>query len=313
MNGVLRDPVFGFYLKVVFGVIGVAGAILATIDLLLRRNIRSIWLTYRGWLIMASLYLGCLALGRAVLVSLLVAVSVFALKEYCRVTGLSRDPAMAAVTYVGVLAVGAICLVSETGLVSSSGGFDLFNALPIYMIALIVLVPISKNRVEGQLQSIALALVGFLYVGWMFGHLALLTTTKYGLGYVLYLAFSVALNDVAAFVFGRLFGKHALRSSISPRKTWEGAVGALGFSLLLPWLLRPSFPQFGAVQLTLTGLIVGVGGQLGDLSISLIKRDMGVKDMGSAIPGHGGVLDRIDSMMYVAPLFFHMTRYFDGK
>jgi phosphatidate cytidylyltransferase len=128
----------------------------------------------------------------------------------------------------------------------------------------------------------------------------------------LYLIFAVELNDVAAFTFGRLFGQHPFRSNISPKKTWEGAIGALCFSMALPWLLRFSFPHFGTLQLVLTGLIVGVGGQLGDLSISVIKRDIGIKDMGVTIPGHGGILDRIDSLIYTAPLFMHMVDFYYG-
>lgn len=91
-----------------------------------------------------------------------------------------------------------------------------------------------------------------------------------------------------------------------------GSLGALTVSMVLPWLMWFSFPHFGPLQLVLTGLIVGVGGQLGDLAISVIKRDIGVKDMGVLIPGHGGLLDRIDSLIFAGPLFFHMVRWFYG-
>ena len=121
---------------------------------------------------------------------------------------------------------------------------------------------------------------------------------------------AVACNDVAAFVSGKLFGGRKLRVEVSPNKTWGGAFGALGISMILPWLLWFSFPHFGPLQLVLTGLIIGIGGQLGDLVISVIKRDLGVKDMGVLIPGHGGVLDRIDSLIFTGPLFFHMSRWF---
>jgi phosphatidate cytidylyltransferase len=120
----------------------------------------------------------------------------------------------------------------------------------------------------------------------------------------------VEVSDVAAFTFGKLFGRRRLRGNISPNKTWAGALGAFGVSMLLPWVLQFALPQFQTRERILTGLIVGIGGQMGDLSISVIKRDLGVKDMGAAIKGHGGILDRIDSLLYTAPLFFHMVRYF---
>jgi phosphatidate cytidylyltransferase len=127
---------------------------------------------------------------------------------------------------------------------------------------------------------------------------------------LLFLLFATELNDIAAFTCGKLFGRRKLRPHISPNKTWAGSLGALAVSLTMPWVLHFSFPHFGPLQCVLTGLIVGVGGQLGDLSISVIKRDLGVKDMGKLVPGHGGILDRIDSLIFVAPLFLHMARYF---
>ena len=182
-------------------------------------------------------------------------------------------------------------------------------ALPVYVIALILLVPIIRNRTKGQLQVVALAMVAFMYLGWMFGHFTYLANAKYAYAYLLYLLVAVELNDVAAFTFGKLFGRHPLRSAISPKKTWEGSVGALAVSLALPWALWFTMPHLTPLDLVAIGLIVGIGGQLGDLSISVFKRDVGVKDMGAVIPGHGGILDRIDSLIYVAPIFFHVIRF----
>jgi phosphatidate cytidylyltransferase len=183
-------------------------------------------------------------------------------------------------------------------------------ALPVYVVCLILIVPIARNRTRGQLQNSALAVLGFIYVGWMFSHVGFLANSTHAYGYLLFLLLAVESNDVAAFTSGKLLGRRKLREVISPNKTWGGAIGALAFSMALPWLLWFSFPHFGWLQLVLAGLIVGVGGQLGDLTLSVIKRDLGVKDMGSLIPGHGGLLDRVDSLIFTAPLFFHMVRWF---
>jgi phosphatidate cytidylyltransferase len=194
----------------------------------------------------------------------------------------------------------------ETG----TGWYGLFVALPAFAIALILLVPILRNRARGELQRISLAVIGFIYIGWMFGHLGFMANSRNAYGYICYIIFATALTDVAAFTFGKMFGRRPLRSEISPKKTWEGAVGAFVVAMILPWFLRFSFPLFGPWQLFLTGLIVGIGGQLGDLSISVIKRDIGIKDMATTIPGHGGILDRIDSLVYAAPLFMYMAAYY---
>ena len=149
----------------------------------------------------------------------------------------------------------------------------------------------------------SLAIVGFIYIGWMFGHLAFLANSTNAYGYLLYILFATEINDVAAFTCGKLFGKRQFRSNISPKKT--PGREPLAARWWFPWRCRGccDFPllHFGATQLILTGLIVGIGGQLGDLSISVIKRDVGIKDMGARIPGHGGILDRIDSLILCSP------------
>jgi len=305
----LESPVFRFYLAVAAGLLVVAGAALALLKWGLHKDVDHAWRAYRGWLLMVPLGLGCIFLGRAVAITLFTVVAAFGFKEFARATGLYQDWFMTGAVYLGIIATGIVSLVKNPN-EDHPGWYGLFMALPVYVIALILLIPILRNRSQGQLQMIALAMVGFVYFGWMFGHLIFLSNSVHAYSYVLYVLFAVELNDVAAYTFGKLFGRHQLRSNISPKKTWEGSLGAFLVSMALPWALRFTFPHFGVSECLLAGLIVGIGGQLGDLAISVIKRDLGIKDMGATIPGHGGILDRIDSIIYVAPLFFHMVRYF---
>ena len=262
---------------------------------------------------MVPVVLGAVWGGRAPVILLVGLLALLGMKEFAKATGLYHDWWMTGGAYLGIGAVVLTTLLSHPrGVESGPGWYGLFMTAPVFVIAIIVLIPIALNRIHGQLQRMSLAIVGFIYIGWMFGHLGFLANTRHPYGYLLYVMFATEINDVAAFTCGKLFGRHQFRSEISPKKTWEGAVGALLVSLALPWALRFSFPHFTAIQLILTGLIVGIGGQLGDLSISVIKRDLGIKDMGVTIPGHGGVLDRIDSLIYVAPLFLHLVDYCHG-
>lgn len=305
----LESPVFLLYVGVVAGLLVVAGAVLATLRWVLGRDVEHAWRACQGWLLMVPLGLGSIFLGRAAAIVFFTVVAIFGFKEFARATGLYGDWFMTGGVYLGVIAAGVTALVADpySGV---PGWFGMFMALPVFVIALLVLIPILRNRTEGQLQVLALSIVGFVYFGWMFEHLAFLANATHAYSYLLYLLVAVELNDVAAYVTGKLFGRHPLRSNVSPKKTWEGALGALAVSLALPWALQGTFPHFEARDLVLAGLVVGVGGQLGDLAISVIKRDLGIKDMGATIPGHGGILDRIDSLIYVAPLFLHTVRYF---
>jgi phosphatidate cytidylyltransferase len=306
-----QSEIFRNYAAIVGVVLVAAGLAIALMKWGFRKDVHSLWLTYRSWLVMVPLIFGCVFAGRATVIVLVCLLAGFGFKEFARATGLYLDWWITGAVYLGIIAVGVTSLISQPQeLEPGHGWYGLFIVLPVYAVALIFLIPILRNRFQGQLQSMSLAIVGFIYIGWMFGHLAFLANATDAYGYLLYILFATEINDVAAFTCGKLFGKRQFRSNISPKKTWGGALGALAVSLALPWLLRFSFPHFGAAQLVLTGFIVGIGGQLGDLSISVIKRDIGIKDMGAGIPGHGGILDRIDSLIYVAPLFFHMAGYF---
>ncbi len=309
----LHNPVYRAYFCIVLISLAVGGIVLGFLGWGLGKELGAIWRTYCSWLIMAPVGLAIVFAGRIPTIVGVTLLAIFAFKEFARASGLYRDWWMTGAVYAGIVAVGSASLMPHPrGQEPGTGWYEFFVAVPVFAIALILLIPILRNRARGELQRMSLAIVGFVYIGWMFGHLGFLANARNAYGFLCYIIFATELNDVAAFTFGRLFGHHPLRSQISPNKTWEGALGAITVSMVLPWLLRFSFPFFGPWQLILTGLIVGIGGQLGDLSISVIKRDIGTKDMGATIPGHGGILDRIDSLIYVAPLFMHMAGYYYG-
>ena len=309
-SAAISNDIFLTYVMVIVGLLAVAGLVLGLMTAL-GKNVSSIWRTYRGWLVMVPLVLGTILLGRTATIVGVALLAMFGFKEFARATGLYDDWWLTGLVYLAIALLGVASFVSDPRL-NYPGWFGLFITLPAYVAAAILLVPILRNRSKGQLQQVALAIVGFLYFGWMFSHLGFLANTNYAYGYILYLVFAVEINDIAAFTCGKLFGKHKLRENISPNKTIEGAIGAIFISLLVPWLLWFSFPHFEPWDLVLVGLIVGIGGQLGDLVISYIKRDIGIKDMGVLIQGHGGILDRVDSMIFVAPIFFHVIRWVHG-
>jgi phosphatidate cytidylyltransferase len=300
-SAALHDPVFRAYVGVVFGVLLGAGIVLALLQIVFRIKLGGVWKTYRSWLWMAPLAALVIFAGRVPFIIGVTTLGVLAFGEFARVSALDRDWWTIGAVSAGIVAVGIASLLAQR---------DGFVSVPIFAVAFILLLPILRNRVHGEVQRMSLGIVAFICLGWLFGHLAFLANAAHAYGYLCYVILGTEVNDVAAFTCGKMFGRHPLRSEISPRKTWEGALGALAASLALPWLLRFSFPFFGTWQLVLAGLIVGIGGQLGDLSFSAIKRDLGAKDWGASIPGHGGILDRIDSLIFVAPLFMLMAGYY---
>jgi len=126
---------------------------------------------------------------------------------------------------------------------------------------------------------------------------------------VLYLVFLTQFNDVAQFLWGKSLGRHKVVPTVSPGKTVEGLLGGLATTTVLAVVLAPYLTPLTRGWAICADVIIGLSGFIGDVVISALKRDLGVKDSGDLLPGHGGILDRIDSLTYTAPLFFHFVYY----
>jgi len=213
---------------------------------------------------------------------------------------------LAAFEFYRMVAVSKVSSLTYFGLVWTllfilSPHFDYDFLIPLLLTSAIVLSLvwlIVRPQKEGAFISWAWTIVGILYVGWLLSYLVALRLDA-GRNWVFFALFTTFGSDTAAFFVGRALGRHRLAARISPNKTWEGAIagvfGAIVVSLVIVTLL--SLP-LGYGQAVLLGLLVSIFGQFGDLIESLLKRNMGVKESGRLIPGHGGVLDRIDSIVF---------------
>ena len=172
------------------------------------------------------------------------------------------------------------------------------------------------------LESVANTLFGLAYTVWLFGFLTKLVyfyprdAERHTVGqfYVLYLVLVAKFSDMGAYLVGSRLGRHRMVPHISPAKTWEGFAGSLVFALfgsyLLVYLLPNDFARLGSVHPAILGIVIGLAAVVGDLSESLIKRNMNVKDSGSALPGIGGILDLIDSLLFAAPVLYFYLKFF---
>ena len=157
-------------------------------------------------------------------------------------------------------------------------------------------------------EPAANTLLAILYVGWLLGYGILLHTSPSGDELVIFLVGVTWIGETSAYLVGSAIGRHKLAPVISPKKTVEGAIAQVVASVvsgaaLGAWLL----PQCGVAFALAGGALIGVIGQVGDLAESAIKRSVGTKDTGRIIPGHGGVLDRIDSLLFNLPAFYYFT------
>lgn len=167
---------------------------------------------------------------------------------------------------------------------------------------------------ETVARDLSQVLAAYLYVPFLLSHLVMLRLLPNGSHWLLLIMLIVMTNDSAAYYIGSAFGKHPLYPAVSPKKSIEGALGgllgSLGGTLLAKFTF---FSGLSYADALLAAVLIGITGQLGDLFESLLKRSFGVKDSGTILPGHGGVLDRLDSIILAAPVTYYFAIYLFGR
>ncbi|MCQ9207508.1 MAG: phosphatidate cytidylyltransferase [Omnitrophica bacterium] len=161
-----------------------------------------------------------------------------------------------------------------------------------------------REKKNDHLTRVALTLFALFYISWFFSFFIKIKFLEDGAYLVAFLILVTKVGDVGAYFIGKKFGRHPLIPRISPKKTREGAIGGLALSVLVAFLLRGFLPTAPLYHAILLGILLGIVGQVGDLAESLFKRDFEVKDASSNLPGLGGVLDVIDSLLFTTPIFY---------
>jgi phosphatidate cytidylyltransferase len=311
VNEILERIPRGPLLYVFAGVIGllvfatVVGALLARLRP--DKDFRELNARIRSWWFMAGVFMLAIVLSRAVSLVFLAFLSFLALKEY-----LSLIPTRRADRAVLLWVYLAVPLQYWWVWIDWYGMFIIF--IPVYMFILIPVRMVLHGQTEGFLRAAGTLHWGLMTTVFTLSHMAYLLQLPEqkgaaGASLVLFLVLVTQLNDVAQYTWGKLFGRHKVVPTVSPNKTYEGLIGGIATSFVVVVLLAPWLTPLTRVESYVAGFFLPLAGFLGDVSVSAIKRDIGVKDSGSSIPGHGGILDRVNSLTFTAPLFFHFLRY----
>jgi phosphatidate cytidylyltransferase len=265
----------------------------------------------RAWWIMAAVFFGAIVVSNRISLVFFALMSFWALKEY--ITLLHTRPADHHALVLTFLAVP----IQYLWIALNPPWYGMFIIfIPVFMLLSLPVRMVLSKETQGFVESASQIQWGLMIFVFGLSHMAyLLTLPKIGetvangRTLVLFLVFVVEMSDVLQYIWGKTIGRHKIIPTVSPNKTWEGFAGGIATAMLLSLAIRFLTP-FSIPETLFVSFLITVAGFFGGAVMSAVKRDFGVKDFGSVIPGHGGMLDRVDSLCYAAPVFFHYVRYF---
>jgi phosphatidate cytidylyltransferase len=263
-----------------------------------------------SWWWMIGAFTLAIAVNQTVAIIFLAFISYLALKEYLSLIPTRRiDRGLLLFAYL------AIPIQYYWAAIDWYGMFIVF--VPVWLFLFFPALMALRGDTQGFLRAVGTLSWGLILTVFCLSHLAMLLVSGEvdnpvagGVGLLLFVVVLAQFNDVAQYTWGKLIGRHKVTPKVSPKKTWEGLVGGVLTTTAAAAALGPYLTPMDVVWSALAGAVIGVAGFLGDITLSAMKRDLGVKDTGGLIPGHGGILDRVDSLTYAAPAFFHFFRYF---
>ncbi len=306
-----QSPALLWGLGGVLGVLTLAVAVTAVLPVLrpsgdftnLRQRITS-------WWVMILLLAAALLLGWVAVVALFAVISFIALREFLSLAHIRPEDRP-------IVLIAYLCIPISYGFIAIDRYGVYLVFVPVYVFMFLPFVMTWIGQTRAFLATAATFHWGLVTCVYNLGFAAFLMRTPATdhlpagpAGLVFFLLVATEANDVSQYVWGKLIGRRKIIPKVSPNKTWEGFLGGWITTAALVWFLGPIFTPLSGLGLAIAAASLPVAGFAGDVTMSAVKRDIGVKDSSALIPGHGGLLDRADSLIFTAPLYFHILMFF---
>ena len=261
----------------------------------------SAWASLKSWLFMAPVLFLFFALPKPWPLVFLTWLGVLTAKSFFQMVGMYHRSWFVWTTYLFIFFMGYLVYAGQT---------EYFNLVPMLFLGVIALIPLLRNSAAQMIQYMALSLMAFIFWGWSFMHMGRLLTIEGGELMVLYLYLLVEVGENTSWGFSKLLGGPKPFSKISGKVTVPGMLIALIVTMAVAWGLRHLLPDQSEQFWIMAGLAAAVFGRVGDLLISVIRRDLGIKNTGIFIIGRDGLLTRVDKLIFVAPMYYYLYIYF---
>jgi phosphatidate cytidylyltransferase len=300
-NALWSDPLYRQTVYLVVGVLSVVG-----LGLFPFRNknphTQAHWASLKSWLFAAPILMGLCGLAAPWPLVILTCIAAWGAKIFFQMMGMYHRSNFVWATYIGIIGLAfAIQFEHEW----------LYNLAPMIFLGAICMIPILRNSPKHMIQYLALTLMCFSFLGWAFMHLGWIWKLDRGPYMVIYLIILTEVCDNMYLLLSRHVGKIKMFSRISPRRNLEAGLIAFGLTLVLAWGLRHLLPVRTEIFWVAAGVVAALGGSLGDLVLSVIRRDLGIKDVGPFIIGRGDLLTIMDRLIFVAPIFYYVMWYLE--
>lgn len=255
------------------------------------------WASIKSWMFAAPILFFSLGAPEPFPLIFLTLLAMGGAKTFFQIFGMYHRHYFVYTCYLGIIAL---------AYATHTNRLDLYNLMPMAVFGITCLIPLVRNQFRRMIQYMSLTLLAFIFMGWSFMHLGLILKFENGIYQLMYLIILAEFCDNTILAISRYIGKIQFVSQINPRRTIESTVVSILLTIALAFGMRHLLPDGSEKYYLISALIAGLGGGAGDLVMTVIRRDLGIRDYGAFILGRGDLLNRMDRLIFVAPIYYHV-------